>query len=196
VTRDDFAELVYRYGEACEQAQLTGADHKQAEGRVLAAFDALQAEATISYEALERQREATKAAEAEIHAWRDTSECSTYVELATKMNAAEAEVEALRAEVDDSQSMAHSNMLRALAAESSLAEVTRERDEEAANSRSKRLVVQSLREQLVTLESSLAEAVDSLEWIAAHGERFGKEANVTAMADKARAVLAKIGAKP
>jgi hypothetical protein len=38
-------------------------------------------------------------------------------------------------------------------------ELTRERDEEAANSRSKGLVVQSLREQLVTLESSLAEAV-------------------------------------
>jgi hypothetical protein len=57
-------------GEACEQAQLTGADYKPAEGRVLAAFDALQAEATISYEALERQREATKAAEREVEALR------------------------------------------------------------------------------------------------------------------------------
>jgi hypothetical protein len=168
VTREEFVELVYRYGEACEQAQLTGADHKQAEGLVVAAFDAQADEATISYEALERQREATKAAEAEVAKYRAALTAS--VDRSARIRAeASAEVEALIAERDelvrlrrDADESFVASVQREQAAESSLAEVTRERDEEAANSRSKRLVVQSLREQLVTLESSLAEAVGAL----------------------------------
>jgi hypothetical protein len=139
VTREEFAELLYRYGEACEQAQLTGADHKQAEGRVLAAFDALQAEATISYEALERQREATKAAEREVEALRTERDGlkvilfdarQSVLTEGQRANAAEAEVEALRAEVERQRNLwsairdsrTDAAEARALAAESSLAE--------------------------------------------------------------------------
>jgi hypothetical protein len=218
VTREEFAELVYRYGEACEQAQLTGADHKQAEGRVLAAFDAQAAEATISYEALERQREATKAAEAEVVAerawvedggrWEDRAlKAEAEVERLTRvMVENDSWIKKMRKELLDLHDAHHAECegqdfdfpaaLRADradfakvrdqrdAAEHSLAEVTRERDEEAANSRSKRLVVQSLREQLVTLESSLAEAVGAFDTIIENEGGCGSEVNGGACSDR------------
>jgi DNA repair exonuclease SbcCD ATPase subunit len=150
---------------------------------VVAAFDAQAAEATISYEALERQREATKTAEAEVEALR------TEVERQRNLWSA----------IRDSRTDAAE--ARALAAESSLAEVTRERDEEAANSRSKRLVVQSLREQLVTLESSLAEAVGALREILSIYEDLREFNNASykdsgkAVEKVARALLTKLAAK-
>ena len=116
MNRDEFVELLYHYGAACEQAQLTGADYKQAEGRVLAAFDAqaaevealraersslkgdlgdAQSETRAAEVAADHQRERAKAAERTLEAER-----GVVIACVARAEKAEAETEALRAERD------------------------------------------------------------------------------------------------